>query len=172
MGDNDKFGTCAFAMCGNHAVLLGKGVMGDGEILNAARVIEGLNDQDKSTDRGENVDALFAWIKANGWPGDPTFTISTWSPIPLANIGATITQRLAVPSWLMLPMTADESDYDFTDDALVRNAIGAYAHAVLIVEADSVSVTFITWAKPQTVSLRWARQYFRAFYDVLWIDDA
>lgn len=172
LGANDQFGTCAFAACGNHAVLLGKGVMPDGEVLNAARQIEGLNTQDKSTDRGQNVEALLDYIKANGWPGDPTLTIAAWSKVDLADIAEVITRRLAAPSWLMLPMTADGSDYDFSDEAMLRGQQGAFAHAVLVVESDGRNLTFITWARPQTVSLSWAQCYFWQLYDVEWMDVA
>lgn len=170
LGANDTFGTCAFAMCANHRVMLGGDVMPDGEVLNAAREIEGLNTQDKSTDRGENVEALFDYIKANGWPGDPTLTIASWSKVDLADVAATIARRAACPSWLMLPMNEDGSDYDFSDGALFRGAVGAYAHAVCVVECDGRNLTFITWARPQTVSISWAQAYFRESFDVVWTD--
>ena len=170
LGLNDEFGTCAFAAVGNHAVLLGKGVMSDGEILNAAHWIEGLNDQDKSTDRGENVETLLNWIKTNGWPGDQTFTIASWSKVPMDEVAATIASRGAAESWLYLPMATDGINYDFTDGALARNAPGVYAHAVLVVKATPEEVTFITWARPQSVSRAWAEKYFQAFYDVCWTD--
>jgi hypothetical protein len=172
LGANDQFGTCAFVSCANHVILLGKGVMSDGEILNAAREIEGLNDQDPSTDRGENMEALFGYIQANGWPGDSTLTISEWSKVDLADVAATIAQRQACPSWLMLPMMADGSDFDFSDDAVFRGAAGGPAHAVCVVEADGRNLTMITWARPVTVSMSWAQAYFRCCYDVEWTDIA
>jgi len=135
LGANDEWGTCAFAMVGNHVVLLGKGVMNDGEVLNAAREIEGLNTQDRSTDKGESLQALFDYIQKNGWPGDPTFTIASWSKVRLSDVPAVIVRRQASECWVMLPMTPDGSEYDFSDDAVNRNAEAVYAHAVLLVEA-------------------------------------
>lgn len=172
-GDQDNsFGVCAFAMVGNHVVLLGKGVMPDGEVLNAAREIEGLNTQDRSTDKGESLQALFDYIQKHGWPGDPTLTIASWSKVPLSDVPAVIARRQASECWIMLPMTPDGSDYDFSDDAVNRNAEAVYAHAVLLVEANPYGFTFITWGRPQGVSMRWAQRYLQEAFDVEWTDIA
>jgi hypothetical protein len=170
LGANDEFGTCAFAMVGNHVVLLGRGVMNDGEVLNAAREIEGLNTQDRTTDKGENLEALFGYVQAEGWPADPTLTINAWCEVDLDQVPGVIARRQASEAWLMLPMLEDGSDYDFTDDAVVRGAEGRYAHAVLIVEASNYGLTFITWARPQGVSRAWADRYVKGCYDVEWTD--
>ena len=165
MGANDEFGTCAYAMVGNQRIMLGDAVMGDGEIENAARELEGFNPYIKATDKGINVEVLFNFLK-DGWPGDPMLQVTSWSRVAVnsvADMGNT-----GAPSWLLIPMTADGTDYDFTDDALRRRAPGKYAHAVLSVELSTLGLTFITWAEPKTVSLAWAREYFQAFYSVTW----
>lgn len=170
LGANDRFGTCAYAMVGNHRIMLGSAVMPDGEIENAARAIEGFNPYIAATDRGENLEALFDYIEQNGWPGDFTLKISQWSKIALSQLAETIARRSAAPTWLMLPMNEAGDDYDFSEDAIFRGAVGVDAHAVCVVEADSRNVTFITWARPVTVSLSWAQRYFRGSYDVEWTD--
>jgi hypothetical protein len=172
LGGNDEFGVCAFCSCANQLVLLGQGVMNDGEVLNAARVIEGLNTQDKSTDRGENMEALFDYVKEHGWPSDPTLKIWAWSPIERQDIAATIALRGSAPAWLMLPMTEDGMDYSFSDEALFRGAGGKFAHAVCLVEDDGRNLTFVTWARIQTVSRSWWESYGRQAYDVQWTDIA
>lgn len=172
MGANDRFGVCSFVACANHVVMLGKGVMSDGEVLNAARMIEGLNDHDPSTDRGQNMEALFNYIQANGWPGDPTLTIRSWEPVSLERLPITIGQQLAAPCWAMLPKTADGAEYDFSDSAVERGAVGEAAHAMCIVEADDQHLVLITWARPVTVSRAWARAYLRQAYSVEWQDIA
>jgi len=172
MGANDEFGTCAFACCANQLLLLGQGVMGPGEVLNAARVIEGLNTQDRSTDKGENMEALFTYLKANGWPSDPTLKIWDWSPVDTPDIAAAIVECGGVPAWCMLPMTEDGSDYAFDDEALFRGASGKFAHAICIVEDDGRDLIFVTWARIQKVSRSWWEAYGRQAYKVQWTDIA
>lgn len=168
----DVFGLCAWAMGGNRAVLEGRGVMSPGEIENAARVMIGFNPLDPATDKGENLEAMFRYISENGWPGDPTLKIASWRPVDLADIGGVIERRGGSECWLMLPMTEDGAAYDFSDDALFRGANGVYAHAVEVVKFDGRNLTFITWAKPQVVSLSWAQSYFRGQYETVWTDIA
>lgn len=172
MGANDRFGVCSFVACANHIVMLGKGVMGEGEVLNAARVIEGLNDQDPSTDHGERMEDLFRYIQQNGWPGDSTLTINSWRPVPLTDLRAVIAKRQAAPCWMMLPKTEDGTDFDFSDDATFRGARGEASHAVCLVECDGRNLTMITWARPVTVSVSWAQCYLRQAYDIEWADIA
>lgn len=171
-GEGDRFGLCFFAMCGNHVVLLGKGVMPIGEIENSAREIEGFNPYDAATDRGESLEAGFQYICQHGWPGDPTLMIASWSKVPLSNVADVIDRRQASECWVMLPMTPDGSQYDFSDDAVNRNAEAVYAHAVLLVEANPYGFTFITWGRPQSVSMRWAQRYLQEAFDVEWTDIA
>lgn len=170
LGANDEFGTCFWAMCGNMIALLGKGVMSDGEIENAARQMTGFDPYVQATDRGENLDAGFQWIQTNGWPGDPTLKISSFRPINQNEVYETIERTGFAPTWLMLPKLADGSDYDFSDSALARGAPGVDAHAILPVEEYTTGVTFITWAQPQHVSLAWAQRYFRGSFAVEWKD--
>ena len=172
LGANDRFGTCFFAMVGNFRVANGEPAMPDGEIENAAREMEGFNPYDPATDHGENLEAGFKYIHDNGWPGDPTQRIASWTKVALPQLADTLNHRNGAPAWLMLPMTADGTGYDFSDDALARNAPGVYAHAVLVVYAAPEGLTFITWANPQGVSAKWAETYFKGFYDVVWEDVA
>jgi hypothetical protein len=170
MGANDHFGTCYWVMLANFRIVNGFPVMPDGEIENAAREMEGFNPYDPATDHGENLEAGFNYINEHGWPGDPTQRIGSWREVTFPQVAETIALRKGVPAWLMLPMTADRTDYDFTDDALVREAPGVHPHAVLVVYAAPEGLTFITWANPQGVSARWAETYFKGFYDIRWTD--
>jgi hypothetical protein len=171
-GEDDQFGLCFWAMCGNHAVLQDRGVMPVGEIENAAREMEGFNPYIEATDRGESLEAGFRYIHENGWPGDPTLTISAWSKVPLVDVGNVILRRGACEAWAMLPMNMAGDDYDFSDGAVLRDALGAYAHAILIVEATPYGLTIITWGRSQWVPMVWARKYFRDCYEVTWEDIA
>jgi hypothetical protein len=168
---DDRFGLCFYAMCGNHAVILGHDPMVEAEVENAAREMEGFNEWIKATDKGENLEVGFRYIHDRGWPGDPTLTIASWSQIGLEQLPATIASRGASETWLLLPMNADGTNYDWTDDALVRGAPGIYAHAVLAVDAAS-GLTVVTWGGLKTVSENWARTYLRGQYDVTWQDVA
>ena len=171
-GPDDAFGLCFFSMCGNRAILMGQGVMSVGEIENAAREMNGFDPYVKATDKGENLEAGFRFIQERGWPGDSTLKIASWKTVDLPDIGGVIERKGGVECWLMLPMTDDGSDYDFEDRAIFRGANGVYAHAVEVVEFDGRKLTFITWARPQTVSLSWAQCYFRGQYETMWTDVA
>lgn len=164
LGENDTWGTCWFAMLGNALVLETGEVMSDGEILNAAREIEGLNDQDRSTDRGEAMEAGFRYVQKNGWPGDASLTIASWTPT--SDLAATIQRRGYAMCGIALPDSADGDGYDFSDNAMARKAPGVHGHAILVVEAVPGSVTFITWGAPQTVSSAWWDAYARQTYEV------
>lgn len=170
VGMNNTFGTCFFAMFGNYMVIKTGQVMTDGEILNADHAMTGFNDYDSTTDHGEALETGFKYIQANGWPGDTTWRITGWRQVQLADLANTIASHLAAPSWLMLPKSADGDSYDFSDNAMLRNADGAFAHAVLIVDVTATTLTFVTWGETQTVSLAWAARYFKGFYEVDWND--
>lgn len=170
-GEGDQFGLCFWAMCGNRAVLEGRGVMSVGEIENAAREMNGFDPYIAATDKGENLEAGFRFIQANGWPADPTLGIRVWCPVGLDELSAVIERRGGAECWLMLPMAEDGSGYAFDDEAIFRGATGVYAHAVEVVEFDGRNVTFITWGKPQTVSLSWAQCYFRGQFETVWSDE-
>ena len=112
-------------MCANNVILLGGPVMPNVEIESAARAMEGFDEWNAATDRGENLEVGFKYIHDKGWPGDPTLSIAAWAKTD--DIAATIARRGCAPSWLMLPKNAAGDDYDFSDDALSRDAPGAYA---------------------------------------------
>lgn len=164
-GERDRFGLCFYAMMGNLLRVQTGQLMPVGEIENAAREMAKFNPYDPATDHGENLEIGFAYIQANGWPGDPTRRITSWRKVGFGDIGDVITELGGAPSWLNLPMTADGEDYDFTDGALDRGAEGVHPHAVLCVDP---GLTFPTWGELRTVSPAWARRYFQGFYEVRW----
>ncbi len=168
--DLDVFGLCSWAMCGNRAVLEGRGVMSPGEIENAAREMIGFSPLDHSTDKGIALETLFRYVQERGWPGDFTLKIASWTPVGLSDVAAVIARHGGCEAWLELPMAEDGEGYDFSDGALFRGARGVYAHAVEIVEDTGRDLTFITWGKPQTVSRSWAEAYFRGMFETVWTD--
>lgn len=165
-GEGDRFGLCFWAMCGNWYVANGGAVMGDGEVENAAREMEGFDPYIAATDHGQNLEAGLDWIMKYGWPGDPTLKPANWRAVTVAELPATIEANGCAMAWCVLPLDADGQPYDFSDDAVQRGAEGVYAHAVLVVEATPETVTFITWAAPQIVSAAWWMRYGRGQYAV------
>src|SRR5580658_1817216 len=89
-GPDNRFGLCFFAMIGNQNVLRGLAPMPNAEIESAAREMEGFNEWIAATDKGENLEAGFRYIQANGWPGDPTLTISDWRKIDFSGLATTL----------------------------------------------------------------------------------
>jgi hypothetical protein len=164
LGANDKFGICFFAMFGNRLAQTTGQIMSDAEVESAARVIEHLNVLDRSTDRGEAMEAGLNYIQANGWPPDPLLTIRSWRRITRAEIAASLAAGRMVGAAISLPMNAAGDDYDFTDDAIARNAAGAFGHAVYVV--GSGPEMFITWARPQGVTDAWWDKYCLAVYEI------
>ena len=166
--DDDRYGLCDWAMMGNLMVCRGQPVLPNVEIQSAARAMEGFATRDPTTDRGEIIEDVFRYVRDRGWPGDPLQRIRDWRSVTLNDVPGVIERQRAAPAWLMIPLDADGTGYDFSDGAVDRDAPGVYAHAVLVVDAGD-GVTFITWAAPKVVSRRWAERYFRGFYEVEWV---
>ena len=162
-GGNTKFGTCFLAMFGNWFALTTGEVMTDGEVENAYSQIAGFSPLDPATDHGVAFEIGLEYLRKNGWPPDPSITVTSWAPT--SNLAGTIARRGAAFGYLELPMNAARDGYDFSDDALARKAPGEYGHAVLIVDASPP--VFVTWANPQGVSDAWLAAYGRAYEVVL-----
>ena len=172
MGGNDTFNDCTETCCANayilHATLAGNPVaMEDAEVERFDSILTGFNPHE-GDDQGVAVEtALAEWCR-DGWPGDPIIKPSGYRPVALDGLRDALTRCQGAPSWIMLPMTADGTGYDFSDDAVTRDAPGVGAHAVLVVQADDFGVVFITWGKPQGVSWDGARGYWRGSFEVEW----
>lgn len=162
MGANDKWGVCFFAMFANRLAHLTGQIMSDAEVLSAARVIEHLNVLDPTTDRGEVMDEGLEYLRKKYWPPDPLWRVRYWTPIRPQDIPDALRRQKMVGAAIGLPMNADGDGYDFTDDALARSAPPAFGHAVYVVEPG----TFITWARPQSVSDAWWDRYCIAVYEI------
>ena len=154
MGANDRFGTCFYAMAGNWLSFYTDEIMSDGEIENAARVMERFSAYDPSSDHGILMQQGIDYILANGWPGDPMLKPDRVDVQDPAAIVATVRRYDCAFIGLALP-----EDQDFSDAALGQE--GVSGHAVFGVEATPDAVTFITWQRPQVVSMAWWRRFAR-----------
>ena len=136
-------------------------VMPDVEIMNAARAMAGVNPQDKSTDRGENLEELFRYMDASGWPGDPDLKPVQWYKIDAPQLMAVVKLYGCSVAWCILP---EASPAAFGDDMLDREP--TYAHAVTIVGFDADGYWLISWGTPYHVSLAWWTRFGRDCYAV------
>lgn len=163
-GGNDKYGDCFLAMFGNRLAQTTGEIMSDAEVLRAANQIEGLNVLDHSTDRGIVFETGLNLLMAKGWPPDPELTVKSWRTISLAEMPASLAAGKMVGAAIKLPMTADGTDYDFSDDAMARKAASVGAHAVYVV--DAAPFMFVTWARLQGISAAWWEAYGLALYEI------
>jgi hypothetical protein len=163
----DSFGLCAFAGMGNLALVQGLQKFPDVEIESAAREIEGFDPYIHATDTGIALEVLFGRVAAFGWPGDPSRLIQ-WAKTDTDGIPNVIATRGGCLVALRLPMNEAGDDYDWTDNAMEREASGVYGHAVLIVDCTGTELTAITWGRTQTFPRRWFEAYGFGQYDVLW----
>lgn len=162
-GGNTRYGDCFFAMFGNYFALTTGEVMTDGEVENAYSAMAKFSPLNPATDHGVVFETGLEYLRTKGWPPDPVIVIRSWARTN--DLAGTIARHGAAFVALALPMNATGDGYDFTDDALVRNAPGVYGHAVLLVDAGPP--VFITWANPQGVSEAWLAEYGRAYEVVL-----
>lgn len=169
-GGNSRYGDCFLAIFGNRLAQTTGQVMSDAEVLEAANQIEGLSVLDPSTDRGITFEAGLTKLQARGWPPDSELTVKSWRTITLAELPVSLAAEKMVGAALMLPMTADGTDYDFSDDPLARKATPVGGHAVLVV--DAAPFIFVTWARPQGISAAWWATYGIQLYEIAFGDAA
>ena len=173
LGGNDRYGDCTFVSLANFHDLV-TAVAGKPEVMMEAEaehfyaVEAGFNSQDASTDRGEVLKKVLAYWAENGWPGDAELKPKDWGSCTHDQADGIITRYGAYFAWVMLPHTADCEDWDWSDDALARNAPGEGAHAILVVEKTPVGRVVITWAEPQGVSDAWWARYAQP--DAFWAE--
>jgi hypothetical protein len=170
LGANDHFGTCFLAMVGNHHVIVTTAngaaeVMTDGEIERADSVMTGFVASDPLTNRGLSVEEMLTDWARDGWPGDPTLKPVFWRPIEYADVPTTIDQLAAAYTWVMLPKDVN-GDYDFSDDAVARGAVGVAPHAMLAIGAEPGFCQVVTWATLKTVSDAWFARFGRGYFAV------
>lgn len=171
LGENDTFGTCAFAMCGNHDCVVStfndeSEVMSDGEIEAMDHAVTGFMPTDPKSDHGTAVTTLLQYWHTNGWTGDPTFKPVTWFQVTSDQISDTIKNYASCYAWYILPKTPDGSNYDFSDDAVINNAPGVAPHAMLIVGAQPGYYNVITWGEVKVVSEAWIMKYGQEYFAV------
>ena len=170
LGGNDRFGDCVFVSLANLVDLLNAPqVVMEAEIERMYSVETGWSAANPASDKGAVLETVIKDWCENGWPADPELKPSGYRPVALDGLRDALTRCQGAPSWIMLPMTADGTGYDFSDDAVTRDAPGVGAHAVLVVQADDFGIVFITWGKPQGVSWDWAREYWRGSFEVEWV---
>ena len=170
LGENDTFGTCAFAAIGNlHCVVTTANgvpeVMSDGEIEAMDHSVTGFDPTDPATDKGAQLKAVLDYWMNNGWTGDPTMKPLWYGDIPKRDIPAMIKEYGGVYAWCLLPMRDDEPD--LSDGALQANTPGTAAHAVLIVGAADGVFWIATWGEVREISVAWWDRYGREQYAVL-----
>ncbi len=171
LGENDTFGTCAFAMCGNHDCVVSTfngapEIMSDGEIEAMDHAVTGFIPTDPKSDHGTAVATLLQYWHTNGWTGDPMFKPVTWHQVTFDQIADTIKNYAACYAWFMLPHTPDGIDYDFSDDAVTNNVPGVGPHAMLIVGAQPGFFQIVTWGEVKTVSEEWITKFGQGYFAV------
>lgn len=170
LGENDKFGTCAFAAIGNLHVLVTSlrgfaEVFTDGEIEFAYGQMEGFSPLDEKSDHGAQLADVLRYWDEWGWPGDPTLRPVSWQEIGKRSLPLGVWTFGGVYAWLLGP-EGDET-IDFSDAALDEAKPGKLAHAVLIVGASETHYTLVTWGETIRVSREWWDRYGRESYGVL-----
>lgn len=167
LGGNDKYGDCTFVTLANLIdIERAPEIVSEAETERFYTVETGWTAENDGAGTGAALAVVLSDWCANGWPSDPMLKPSGFHAIAFDQIPAWLPTAKGVPAWLMLPEGVEEGTYDFSDSALLRQAPGVFAHAVLIVDVTGGDLTFITWAAPQTVSLEWAKVYFKGFYVV------
>lgn len=172
LGENDTFGTCAFAAIGNlHCVVTTANgrpeVMSDGEIERMDNRVTGFNPRDRKTDRGAHLKAVLDYWMSNGWAGDPTLKPLWYSDVAKRDIPETIRVYGGAYAWCLLPKDVT-GEPDFSDYALRVPGPGDDAHAVLIVGADDEgSLWLVTWKRVVEVSVAWWERYGQEQFAVL-----
>lgn len=171
LGENDTFGTCAFAMCGNHDCIVSTfngspEVMSDGEIELMDHAITGFMPTNKITDTGTAVATLLQYWQTNGWTGDPTFKPISWNAVAFNQISDTIENYAACYAWFLLPHMSDGINYDFSDDAVNNNVQGSAGHAMLIVGAQPGYFQIVTWGAVKVVSESWMNKFGQGYFAV------
>lgn len=170
LGENDTFGTCAFAAIGNlHCIVTTANgvpeIMSDGEIEAMDHAVTGFDPMDPATDKGAQLKAVLDYWTNNGWVGDPTLKPVWYGDCSKHDIAEDIRLYGGVYAWCMLPKRGD--DWDFSDGALEASVPGTGAHAVLIVGADAGSLWIVTWARVVEISAMWWQTYGQESYAVL-----
>lgn len=164
LAENDRWGSCFFAMIANWDLIHGGVPMSDVEIESAARAMEGWSARDPSTDRGENMEDGFRYLMAHGWPGDPLLRVVSWRPIATDEIAATVQLHKCAPAWVMLPDVPDDDD-PFGEATLSLEPVKA--HALLLIEADDAHLTVVSWGEVWLVPWAWWIKFGRQAYDVV-----
>ena len=136
-------------------------VVEDVEVERFYTLETGWTAENPGSDKGAILEVVIRDWCANGWPCYPENKPSGYSAISIAEVSLAIARQGGVSAVLMLP-----PGDDFSDAALSGDTARPANHAVLIVEMTDETVTFVTWAEPQTVSRPWADAFFRAFYEV------
>lgn len=164
MGGNDRFGDCAFVACSNLVDLWrAPQIVSEAEAEYFYNVEAGFNSQDAATDKGAILEQVIRYWCDHGWPGDSTMRPSGYETVPLgqAPLIAAMQRFGAVLAAVELP-----EDQDFTDDAVIDSAPGAFGHAVLVVSADDDGVRLVSWARIVLVSWRWWADYARQAFGI------
>jgi hypothetical protein len=170
LGENDRFGTCAFAMVGNHWSIIttanGKlQILEDGEISRMDSVTTGFNPQDKTTDHGIVLEKLLIWWTEKGWISDSLLKPTDFHGITIDGIAATIRDYGAAYAWWRLPVDRD-GNADFTDLAIIDAVPGTLGHAMLVVGSEPGWYYVVTWATIKRVSAAWVARYLGGAFAV------
>lgn len=169
LGENDTFGTCAFAAIGNlHAVVTADSgepeVMSDGEIELMDHDVTGFMPTDRSSDHGAALEAVLRYWDDHGWAGDPTLRPTGWCPIAPDQLHQVVHSLGGVYAWAMLPLV--DGQWDFSDLALNRGVDGSGAHAFFICGSSPETLWIVTWGELRQISVTWARRYLKGMFAV------
>lgn len=172
LGGNDRYGDCTFVSLANFCDLVQTAIGQPQTIMEAEAehfyaVESGFNPNDLASDRGAVLREVIADWAAKGWPGDDTLKPVAWGACAHDRCAEIVERYGAQFAWVMLPKDLD-GDWDWSDDAVLRNAPGEGAHAILVVEKTPIGRVVITWAAPQGVSDAWWARYAQP--DAYWAE--
>lgn len=169
MGGNDQpsCGDCSLVGCANGKLITTGQRMDVGEVENAYSRITGWSPLRPETNHGAVVEDVLRYWRDEGWPSDSEDKLLGYAAIDRDQIHQAIHSLGWALGWALLPMTEDHADYDFSDDAVRRNAEGVAAHCMAIIRSAPVGLQVATWSRRQTVSLAWWEKYGKGQFAVL-----
>lgn len=171
LGENDTFGTCAFAGIGNGHVIVttvvkGVGeVMSDGEIEAMDHAVTGFMPTDPASDHGAALSAVLDYWAANGWAGDPTLVPLDRQAIEKRQIADAVDAMGWAYCWFQLPMIDD--DPDLSDASVNQGIEGSAAHCMTVTDAAPGLFWVATWGERRAVTAAWMDRYWRGGFAVL-----
>jgi len=171
LGENNTFGTCAFAGIGNgHAVVTNVcsppvQIMSDGEIERMDNAVTGFIPTDRLSDHGAALITVLNYWRDHGWAGDPTMVPLDRQEITVNQISAAVDAMGWAYCGFQLPKI--DGEFDLSDKSVRDGVPGKDAHCMTVIGASPGFFEVATWGERRTVTDTWMRTYFRCGYAIL-----